>query len=270
MNWALNSAVYNSWRDTIEQGYKNGEPKIVKTDVSSKTPLIGILCWEEGSVPRGLVQLEKLPGNSTNPDTFEFPVKYSRIKGANIHTIFENPSQKVLKNMVGEAYKMTEKGIRAITTSCGFNAIFQRELAESVPVPVFTSSLMQIPIVQNMLSRKQSVGVITAKKSALTEKHLESVGIENPDSIYIQGLETYAEWDKIFSSPNDDIDISTVENDVVNLACSMMKMANIGAFILECTDLPPFANSIRKVTGCPVFDFVTLTNFVYQAISQSE
>ncbi len=241
----------------------------MKTDVSSKTPLIGILCWEEGCVPRGLVQLEKLPGNSTNPETFEFPLKYCRIKGANIHTIIEKPCQNVLQTMIGEARKMTEQGIRAITTSCGFNAVFQRELADSVNVPVFTSSLMQIPLVRNMIGGQQSVGVITAKKSALTEKHLGSVGIENQLSIYIEGLEACAEWDKIFSSPNEDIDISMVENDVVNVACSMMKMADIGAFILECTDLPPFANSIRKVTGCPVFDFVTLTNSVYQAISKS-
>jgi len=241
----------------------------VKTDVSSQIPLIGILCWEEGCVPRGLVQLGKLPGNSTNPETFEFPLKYCKIKGANIHTIIEKPCHNVLQTMIGEARNMTEQGIRAITTSCGFNAVFQRELADSVNVPVFTSSLMQIPLVQNMIGGQQSVGVITAKKSALTAKHLESVGIENQLSIYIEGLEACAEWDKIFSSPNDDIDISTVENDVVNVACSMMKMADIGAFILECTDLPPFANSIRKATGCPVFDFVTLTNSVYQAISKS-
>jgi len=46
----------------------------------SKTPLIGILCWEEGCSPRGLVQLEELPGNSTNPKTFEFPVKQISIQ----------------------------------------------------------------------------------------------------------------------------------------------------------------------------------------------
>ena len=166
--------------------------------------------------------------------------------------------------MICESRKMEAQGIRAITTSCGFNAIFQRELADSVNVPVFTSSLMQIPLVQNMLGKQQSVGVITAKKSALTEQHLQCVGIKNLISIHIEGLEVCAEWNKIFSSPNEDIDISIVENDVVDVARSMTKKANIGAFVLECTDLPPFAYAIRKATGLPVFDFVTLTNYVYQ------
>lgn len=234
--------------------------------VSQKNPLIGMLCWEEGCSPRGLVQLEKLPGNSTNPETFEFPVKYCRIKGANIHTILENPCKNVLQSMICEARKMEEQGIRAITTSCGFNAVFQRELADSVNVPVFTSSLMQIPMIQKTLTKEQSVGVITAKKSALTEKHLQSVGIGKKIPIHIKGLEVCTEWNKIFSSPNEDIDIPTVEEDIVQIAISMLKMANIGAFILECTDLPPFADAIRKKTALPVFDIVTLTNYIYHAI----
>lgn len=213
------------------------------------------------------MQLEKLPGNSTNPETFDFPVKYCRIKGANIHTILENPCEKVLESMISESRKMEAQGIRAITTSCGFNAIFQRELADSVNVPVFTSSLMQIPLVQNMLGKQQSVGIITAKKSSLTKKHLQCAGISNQISIHIEGLEICTEWNKIFSSPNEDIDIPTVEKDVIEVACSMTKKATIGAFVLECTDLPPFAHAIRKATGLPVFDFVTLTNYVYQGIT---
>ena len=232
----------------------------------SKTPLIGILCWEKGCSPRGLVQLEELPGNSTNPETFEFPVRYSRVKGANIQTILENPCPKTLQTMISEARKMEEEGVKAITTSCGFNAVFQRELADCVNIPVFTSSLMQIPLVQNMLGKQQVVGVITAKKAALSKQHLENAGVNKQMPIQIQGMEICTEWNKIFSSPDEDIDISTVEKDVVSTACAMIKQSDIGAFVLECTDLPPFSNAVRKATGQPVFDFVTLTNFVYQGI----
>jgi glutamate racemase len=235
-------------------------------NVSKNTPLIGILCWEEGCSPRGLEQLEKLVGNSTNPESFEFTIKYSRVKGANIHTILENPCQETLQSMINEAQKMEKQGIKAITTSCGFNSVFQRELSDSVSIPVFTSSLMQVPLVQHMLTKQQSVGIITAKKLALSEKHLENAGITKQMPVQIQGLEDCSEWNKIFSSPEEDIDISIVENDVVSSACSMMKISDIGAFVLECTDLPPFSNAIRKATGRPVFDFVTLTNFVYQGI----
>lgn len=240
---------------------------MVNINVDEKTPLIGILCWEEGCSPRGLVQLEKRVGNSTNPQTFNFAIKYSKVKGANIHTILENPCQETLQSMIGEAQKMEKEGVKAITTSCGFNAVFQKELSDSVRIPVFTSSLMQVPLVQQMLTKQQSVGIITAKKKALSEKHLKNAGITESMPIQVQGLEDCSEWNKIFSSPEEDIDISIVEKDVVSSACSMMKKSDIGAFVLECTDLPPFSNAIRQATNRPVFDFVTLTNFVYQGIS---
>ncbi len=242
---------------------------MTKTVFSSKNPLIGILCWDEGCSPRGLVQLEKLKGNSTNPETFKFPIKYIRVKGANIHTILENPCKNTLATMISDAREMEKQGIKAITTSCGFNAVFQRELADAVNIPVFTSSLMQIPMVQTMIGSQQIVGVITAKKSALSGEHLKNAGVLNQTRIQIQGLETSPEWNKIFTSPEKDIDIDKVETEIIARANSMVKNSNIGAFVLECTDLPPFSNAVRKATGCPVFDFITLTNFVYQGIKST-
>lgn len=239
---------------------------MVTKNLSSQAPSIGILCWEEGCSPRGFEQLESLVGNSTNPDTFRFPVKYSKIKGANIHTILESPCQNTLKSMINEAKEMEKQGIKAITTSCGFNAIFQKELANAVNIPVFTSSLMQVPMVQNMLGEHQSLGVITAKKSALSTKHLQNVGINVDIALHIEGLETSTEWNKMFLSPGDDIDLAKIESDIIDIVSLMMAQSDIGAFILECTDLPPFADIIRKVTGRPVFDFVTLTNFVHQSL----
>lgn len=240
--------------------------KLTSSNIFHETPLIGILCWEAEGCPRGLEQLEVLLGNSTNPNTFKFPVKFCRVKGANIHTILENPCQSALRAMIREARLMEKEGIKAITTSCGFNALFQSELADSVRVPVFTSSLMQIPLIQKMLKKGQPIGVITAKKSSLTQQHLKNVGIGDEISLHIEGLESCTEWNKIFSAPEENIDISMVEKDVVDIACSMKKTSDIGAFVLECTDLPPFSDAIRKTTDCPVFDFVTLTNFIYRAI----
>lgn len=236
-------------------------------NIYSKIPSIGILCWEEGCVPRGLQQLESLIGNSTNPDTFDFQIKYSRIKGANVHTILESPCPNVLKLMINEVKEMEKQGIKAITTSCGFNAIFQKELADAVDIPIFTSSLMQVPLVKSMFGKQKNVGIITAKKSALSNQHLTNAGINSDISLHIEGLESCTEWNKIFLSPDEDIDLAKIEHEIIDTASLMMEQSNIGAFILECTDLPPFADAIRKMTGRPVFDFVTLTNMVYQSIN---
>lgn len=235
--------------------------------MNTKKAEIGILCWEAGHVPRGLVQLESLVGNSTNPDSYAFPVRFCRVKGANIHTILENPSREVLETMIAEAQAMAADGVRAITTSCGFNAIFQEELAEAVDVPVFTSSLLQVPFAQKVVGRKSEVAILTAKAAALKPEHLAAAGITRTDNLHIHGLEGCPQWSKIFTSPDDDMDLAAVRKEIVGVALEAVRSRpQTRAFVLECTDLPPFAEEIRRETGLPVFDFITLVNYAYAAL----
>ena len=228
---------------------------------------IGILCWEAGQVPRGLVQLESLVGNSTNPDSYSFPVRFCRVGGANIETILENPSPVVLQTMIAEARAMAADGVRAITTSCGFNAIFQEELAEAVDVPVFTSSLLQVPFVQEIVGRGGEVAILTAKAAALKPEHLAAAGITRTDNLHVRGLEELCPMGKIFTSPEEDMDLEAVRREILGVALEVLdNHPQTRAFVLECTDLPPFAAEIRERTGLPVFDFITLVNAVHASL----
>ncbi|MEP6966382.1 MAG: aspartate/glutamate racemase family protein, partial [Polaromonas sp.] len=137
---------------------------------------IGILCWEQGQVPKGLMQLETLVGNSTNPASYDYPVRLHPVQGANVHTILEHPDPGVLRTMITDAQTMAAQGVKAITTSCGFNAIFQRQLAGAVSVPVFTSSLLQLPFVQQIHGPMSEICILTANARALRPEHLSSVG----------------------------------------------------------------------------------------------
>ena len=228
---------------------------------------IGILCWEAGHVPKGLVQLESLVGNSTNPDSYAFPVRFCRVKGANIETILENPSPAVLQTMIEEARAMAADGIRAITTSCGFNAIFQEELAEAVDVPVFTSSLLQVPFVQKIVGRGKEVAILTAKAAALKPGHLEAVGITKTEGLHVFGLEECPEWGKMFTDFDAELDLEKIKGEVVGVALEALRQyPGIRAYVLECTDLPPFSAEIREKTGLPVFDIITLAHAVHASL----
>ncbi|MFP4481159.1 MAG: aspartate/glutamate racemase family protein [Thermovirgaceae bacterium] len=234
---------------------------------NSSDARIAILCWEEGHVPKGLVQLESLVGNSTNLDSYPFPVRLCRIRGANLQTVLESPSREVLQRMIETSQELVSEGIQAITTSCGFNAVFQRELAEAVDVPVFTSSLLQIPFVTNLLAPEKAISVITAKKTSLKKEHFEAAGIMPTMNVEVFGMEESPEWNKIFTAPDEPIDLGIVEKDVVETARSAVKKRpDTGAVVLECTDLPPFAQAIRDTTGLPVFDFVTMMGFVARSL----
>lgn len=235
--------------------------------MKKEDPQIAILCWEEGHVPRGLVQLEALAGNSTNPDSYTFPVCFHRIKGANIETVLENPSPQVLERMISESRLLISAGIKAISTSCGFNAIFQEELAKALSVPVYTSALLLIPIAQRTLSASAGIAVITAKKAALKQAHLRAAGIDNTDNIYIFGMEECGEWNKIFVAPKSDIDLGKIAAEVLGTAeRAKREHPEIGAFVLECTDLPPFSPLIRKKMALPVYDYISMLYFMADSV----
>lgn len=230
-------------------------------------PQIAILCWEASLIPRGLYQLETLIGNSTNLDNYPFPVKLCRIEGANYETVVKNPSPIILSRMIEKARELSSEGIKAITTSCGFNAVLQKKLAEALDIPVFTSSLLQVPYLHNILPKNKSIAVIVANKDALKKEHLDAVGINQDMNIVVSGLENCTEWKKIHAYPDKDIDLDAIATEVVAIAINAARdNPDIGAFVMECTDLPPFSQAIREATGRPVLDFITMMRSIAGSI----
>ncbi len=231
------------------------------------TPFLGVVCWEEGSNPKGLEQLETLPGNSTNPLTYPFPVLFERVVGANYQTVLVAPDVKLVGAMVEAAESMIAQGVKAIITSCGFNAIFQKELADALKVPVFTSALMQIPFIHASLGG-QKLLVITASKHDLKPEHFHAVGVTDMHGIEIYGMDEMPEWSKISRSPDQPLSIEKVENEIVTLAVTAKeKHPNLGAVLLECTDLPPFADAVRKAVNLQVYDLSTMVALVHKSFS---
>jgi hypothetical protein len=232
-------------------------------------PFIGVLCWEEGGNPKGLEQLESLPGNSVNPESYPFPVIFRRVKGANYNSVLHNPHSGILDVMVSDGMAMVEQGVRAIITSCGFNAIFQKKLAKALPVPVFTSTLIQIPFILSSIGCKK-LAVITASKQALKPAHFGAVGVEDMSGIEIYGMDEQPEWSKIHLTPDQPLSIKTVEKEVISTAVTAQKeIPELGAILLECTDLPPFAPAIREAVKVPVYDLSTMITLIHASFFSS-
>lgn len=233
------------------------------------SPKIAILRWETGHVPQGLLQLETMPGNSTNPSSYPFPVRLVEVKGACVKTVITHPSQKLLQDMIALCRQLKDEGICAVTTSCGFNAIFQKELADKAGIPVFTSALLQVPFAQAMVGRSRSVGVITANRASLTRAHMEACNITADMNVFVMGLEDAPQWRKIFDQPDTPFDMDAVSQEILGVARrAAAEHPELGAIVLECTDLPPYADRIRQELHLPVFDINSLIGYV--AISLSE
>ncbi len=219
---------------------------------------IGILMCES--------QFPRIPGAIGNFCTFDFPVTHKVVKGATVHRVVLKADQSLIKPYIDAARELEKEGVKAITTSCGFLAMFQEELANAVEVPVFASSLLQVPMVYRMLKRGQKVGIITADSRSLGKRQFESVGIDSSVEVEIVGMENQSEFWEVFFEDKAEMDVEKMEREVVGRAKELAKDPSVKAIVLECSTVPPFASSVQEATHLPVFDFVTLTNLVYNAV----
>ena len=222
---------------------------------------IGILCLE--------TYYGRPPGHIRNASTFRFPVMYRIVKGATAKRVVKQADAELLDPFIEAGRELEQEGVMAITGSCGFLALFQDKLADSVNIPVFTSSLIQIPLVHRMLRRNQLVGILTASKSTLTDAHLKAVGAgEVP--VCVAGMDEQPEFcEVVIEGRRNDLDLRRLGEEVLAVVGRMAEIhPEMGALVIECTDLPPFAHLIQQKINIPVFDIVTLTNMVYESLNR--
>ncbi|PUA16938.1 aspartate/glutamate racemase family protein [Glaciimonas sp. PCH181] len=224
-------------------------------------------------IPIGVLGLEayyaKPPGHIKNASGFGFPILYKSIKGVTVKKLLREPSAAQLQLFIDAARELEAEGVRAITGSCGFLALYQRELADAVNIPVFMSSLLQVPLVHQMLRPQQKVGVITAHKESLTLAHLQAVRADQTP-VCIVGMDAQPEFvEVIIEGRRNTLDLQKLEDEVVAVAVALARdNPDVGAIVLECTDMPPFAHRIQEETGLAVFDLATLTNMVAATVNR--
>ena len=221
---------------------------------------MGILVLDE-AIPR-------VPGSVGNAKTFSFPVRYKKILGATVGRLLSEHDTSMAPSFVEAARELQAEGVEAIAGSCGFMALFQQEVAESLEIPVFLSSLLQIPLMTRILSPHKKIGVITANAHALTPDVLEKVGVTAMMPLIIRGLEKYPEAFSSLVEEKGSLDEDKMREEVLDVARIMMKEhPEIGAFLLECSELPPYSKAVQDATGLPVFDFFTLIYYIHTTLS---
>jgi hypothetical protein len=220
--------------------------------------------------PLGILMLEarfpRIPGDMGNGTTWPFPVLYRVVRGASPEKVVLNGASGLLQDFLDAAADLVAQGAEAITTNCGFLSLFQKELAAHVGVPVATSSLMQVPWVQAMLPPGQRVGLVTVSGSSLTPKHLEAVGV--PLDIPREGTESGREFFRVLiKAEKDDMDVDLAEQDVVEAAQRLVaRHPDVGAIVLECTNMPPYAAAVQRAVGRPVYDIYSMITYFHAGI----
>lgn len=219
--------------------------------MSHATPTLGILMLKTG-FPRP-------PGDVGNPATWAYRTLYKVVEPADVAAVVrDGPLPTALVDaFIAAGRGLVAEGATLITTSCGFLVTAQRALEEALPVPVVTSSLLQIAAVQDGLPAGRRVGVITFDSRRLSPAHLAAAGA--PVDTPVAGLESGRELHRVIAGDLPELDKEAAEADVLATGRALRAACPaLGAVVLECTNLPPYREALSQDLGLPVHDLVTL------------
>ncbi len=206
-----------------------------------------------------------LPGNVANGSTFSFPVLYKILKGSTGEQILSFDT--ALFDMIIEGGEELERqGARAIIGACGYFGHYQKEASIRLKVPTFLSSILQAPVIIQGLKPDQKLGIICANAGGFTPGLLSQCGVTDLSRVVVTGSESCAEFQNIEECTGH-FNSRKIEQEMADLARQLVrKNPEIGAILLECSDMPPYARAIQNAVRLPVFDFTSLVNWVYHGV----
>lgn len=205
---------------------------------------------------------ERYPGDIGTPTTFDFPVLFEKVPGAYTRAITTIQDDAFLEPFTDAARRLVARGADGIATSCGFLAIYQKSLAARLPVPVATSALLQVPWVASTLPAGRRVGVLTFNGASLGAPHLTGAGA--PLDTPIVGLPPDGRFRRALLGDVDVDSFEAREQEAIDAARLLLSTyRDVGAIVLECTNLVPHAGAIHDVVGLPVYDVWTLVSWFH-------
>ncbi|WP_022666331.1 aspartate/glutamate racemase family protein [Desulfospira joergensenii] len=212
----------------------------------------------------GIIMLDtvfpRIQGDIGNPSSFDFPVRYKIVKGASPEKIVLQADPGFIQPMIQTGRDLIREGACALATSCGFLALFHKELSKALSVPMLTSSLLQVTKVFQTLEPGQAVGIITAREQSLTRAHLSGAGIQDIPLV-IRGMDESEEFTRVFIRGGTTLDRDLCRTEMKMVARNLVEShPEVGAIVLECTNMPPYTDAVRRATGLPVYDILTLLN----------
>ena len=215
----------------------------------------------------GIIKLDsdfaRFPGDPGNPATFDVPVLYETLSGATAERV-TGPGDDFLKPVVAAGLALAARGADAVLTTCGFLVAYQGALAAALPVPVATSTLLQIPHARALIGPDREVGVLTFNESTLGPKHLAAAGA--PAGTPVAGLKEDGCFRRDILGGKPASYEERREDALEALDRLMMIGPRIGAVVVECTNIAPYSADLRERSGLPVFDIVTLARWLAAAV----
>jgi Asp/Glu/hydantoin racemase len=207
----------------------------------------------------------RIAGDMGNAETWPFPVLYGVVRGATPDRVVRRRAEGLLEAFVEKAAELVRLGVDGITSNCGFLSLYQEELARSCGVPVALSSLMQVPWVQALLPPGKRVGILTISSASLSAEHLRAAGID--PSAPVVGTDAGREFTRAILGDELHLDVEAAERDILDAGDALVsRHPEVGAIVLECTNMSPYSRTLAAHTGLPVYDIYSFVTWFHAGL----
>lgn len=159
---------------------------------------------------------------------------------------------------------LEKQGVSGITGDCGFMIHIQDLISVVTNKPVFMTSLVQLPSLCMCFDSDEIIAIFTANSTTLLPilpRLLEMCALrqEDKDRIQVVGCQDVDGFDAV--EKGEAVDVLKVDAGIVALAKQVVaENPRIKAILLECTELPAYADSLKFATGLPVYDSNSVCN----------
>lgn len=210
-----------------------------------------------------------IPGSVSNASSYRFPVKYRVVEGLDVRRLVYAADLSLIEPILHAARELERSGVAAITADCGYMALFQKQVAAELSVPVALSSLLQVPFIRTLLPERQKIGVIVADSRSVRTPMLEAVGILPSTGTVLVGMEGRpAFWSAIMDEKGE-LDSDAIERELLEVVRGLVtRHPDIGAILLECSEFPPYAAAVQAAVRKPVYDYMTMLNYLFSSLAQ--
>lgn len=208
----------------------------------------------------------RLMGDIGRQETFDFPVEYYYVDGANSKSVVLSRNDLSDSFLMG-ALELQSRGCDFISTSCGFLLTYQNKIAKKLTVPFVSSSLIFLEFLQTLYGDKRKIGVLTANKNMLLER-LKTNHEINIDEDCLEGMEgTYFHQvyvdNKVHSY--EELDDDLLYKDIKECALKLLtKNKSINVILFECTNMSPFRKRLSLDIHLPIYDIISMLNYIYK------
>lgn len=216
-------------------------------------------------------KMADVPGCMASTATFPYPVVRRVVPGARPPGSAADV-EALLPRYLDAARDLEQEGVSVLTENCnGLMVLLQDRLAAAVSVPVITSALLMVPQVHRMMPARR-IGILAFHPESVHEEVYNACGwSEREIPVAVGGVAGSEAWQeflrtKEIPAPPDTLR-PRLEGDLVAVGRRMAEEhPDLGAFVCECTLMPPANQALRDALRLPVYDILNLLDLAMRGL----